>query len=168
MKIPAKLMTAAAGTDRRIKPRHLLLIEVAISVGQQGTDALVHDLSTTGLRIETDDPLDVGEQLTIELMGGTTIEATVVWSSDRSYGCRFASSVPQGVIGAILLQAPIDLPSSVPTRTIEEVELESGLDILRLAKWYEDFQKRRSSSGEQLVGFRKVDDHIVALISRLS
>lgn len=168
MKIPAKLMTESAGTERRIKPRHVLHIEVAISVGEQGTDASVHDLSTTGLRIETDDPLEVGEQLTIELLGDATVDATVVWTSDRSYGCRFDSPVPQSVIGAIVLQAPIDLPSSQPTRSIEEVDLASGLDILRLAEWYEDFQKRRSSSGEQLIGFRKVEDHIVALISRLS
>lgn len=168
MKIPAKLVTESAGPERRINRRHVLLIEVAISVAEQGSDASVHDLSTTGLRIETDDPLEVGEQLTIELLGETTVEATVVWNSDRSYGCRFVSPVPQGVIGAIVLQAPIDMPSSMPTRSIEEVDLHSGLDILRLAEWYEAFQKRRSSSGEQLIGFRKIDDHIVALISRLS
>lgn len=168
MRIRAKLMTPTEGQERRVKRRHVLRLDVAISVGEQGSDASVHDLSTVGLRIETDDPLEMGEQLTIELLDNTTVEAQVVWSSNRSYGCRFATPIPQGVVGAIVLQAPIDLPASVPTQSIEEIELQSGLDILRLADWYEDFQKRRSTSGEQLIGFRKIDDHIVALISRLS
>lgn len=168
MRIRATLTTPLDGPDRRAKRRHVLHLDVAISVGEQGTDASVHDLSTRGLRIETDDKLEVGEQLVIELLDKTAVEAEVIWNSGRSYGCRFVTPVSQGVIGSIVLQAPIDLPSSVPTQSIQEVELDSGLDILRLASWYEDFQKRKSSSGEQLIGFRKVDDHIVALISRLN
>lgn len=168
MRIRATLTAPHEGAERRVRNRHLLRLDVAISVGEQGTDASVHDLSTTGLRIETDEKLDVGELLVIELIERNVVEAEVIWSSDRSYGCRFTAPVSQGVIGAIVLQAPIDLPASVPSTSIHEVELDSGLDIFRLANWYEEFEKRRSASGEQLIGFRKVDEHIVALVSKLN
>lgn len=168
MKIPAKLFLPRDGVERRGRPRHVLRLDVSIAVGQHGSDALVHDLSTTGFRIETDDRLTIGETLTIALPDNSTAEAEVIWNRDRSYGCRFTQAVTQAAIGAIVLQAPIDLPATVPAQSVIEVELGSGLDILQLADWYQDFQKRRSSSGEQLIGFRKVDDRIVALISRLS
>lgn len=168
MKLRARLIDLPEGVDRRGTERRVLRFDFAISAGDKGIEASAHDLSTTGLRIETDGILAVGDELLVELPDIPPIEARVVWQDGRMYGCEFLSDIPKRTIGAVVMQSPFDTPSPYPSDRVEEVELGVNVDVDTLAQWYMDFKKRRASSGEQLIGFRKTRDRIIALISRLN
>jgi PilZ domain len=168
MKIRARLLTVGSEGDRREKERHVLQLDVTLAANAQGIDAAVQDLSTAGLRIETEVSLEVGEDILVELVDTQSVEARVVWKNGNVYGCQFRDPIAKRVVGMVVLQAPFEEPLSGWTTQVEEVPLGKDIGVDLLAQWYADFEQRRTSSGEQLLGFRQVGNHIVALISRLS
>jgi hypothetical protein len=168
MKILARLLTFPSTSQRNEVRRRVLYLEVAVITSDQGVSAPVYDLSTTGLRIESDTNLDVGEEILVSLPEVGEVKARVVWKDRNTYGCAFLEPIPKRVVGAVVLQAPFEEPSASQFNLVQEVEVGRGVDIDSLAQWYADFEQRRASSGEQLIGFRKVDDHFVALIALLN
>lgn len=168
MMLRAKILDQA-NAELRGAERRVLRLTVSLSTAEDGTDALIHDLSNTGLRIETDANLAVGDALLVDLPDDNRAEARVVWKKDASYGCEFLKPIAKGVFGAAVLRAPFEVPQEASSFRIEEVALGSGMDASELAQWYSDFESRKSASGEQLVGFRHgPDGQIVALIARLN
>ncbi len=169
MMLRAKILDQDNGADLRSSERRVLRLTVSLSTAGDGIDALIHDLSNTGLRIETGAKLAIGDELLVDLPDDNLIEARVVWNNDNSYGCEFLSPIAKGVFGAAVLRAPFEVPTPADSYRIEEVPLGSLADTNELAQWYADFEGRKSASGEQLVGFRNdPDGQIVALIARLN
>lgn len=168
MKIRARLLTVIPGGERREKQRHVLNLDVSVIANRSGIEASVQDLSTEGLRIETEVSLDIDEIIQVELADDQSIEAQVVWKDGNDYGCRFLAPIEKRLVGTVVLKAPIDEPISGRFTSIEEVPIGQGIDIDVLAQWYSDFEQRRTSSGEQLIGFRQAGNQIIALISRLN
>lgn len=168
MKIRARLLTFPSTSQRNEARRRVLYLEVAVIAGDQGVSAPVHDLSTTGLRIESDTSLDLGEEILVSLPEIGEVKTRVVWKDGNTYGCAFLEPIPKRVVGAVVLQAPFEEPSANQSSVVQVVEVGRGVDIDSLAQWYAEFEQRRATSGEQLIGFRKVDDHFVALIALLN
>jgi len=90
--------------NRRGAPRRQLSLGALLS--ETGGDAVVHDLSATGVLIETRANLATFEQLQLDLPEvGMTI-ATVMWNSGSFYGCELHKPLPQAAISAALLRSP--------------------------------------------------------------
>lgn len=52
-------------------------------------DVVVLDISRSGVRIVTDAPLEIGQEITIGLAGAGVTRAFVAWARDGEYGCAF-------------------------------------------------------------------------------
>jgi len=94
----------------------------------------IHDVSATGLLIETATELAVLDDLEIELPEAGFTPALVVWSSGRFYGCQFKERISQAAISAALLRSPAAEPGDAllqlrftepaPSEHAEELEAE--------------------------------------------
>jgi hypothetical protein len=71
---------------------------------------MIHDLSSTGLLVQTDDPPAIGERLHVVLPEQGRFPAKVVWSSGRFVGCKFDRPLPRAALSAALLRGV--LPSA--------------------------------------------------------
>jgi transcriptional regulator with XRE-family HTH domain len=79
---------------------------------------VVHDLSATGLLLETSIELAVDERLEVELPEATNARARVIWKSGNLFGCQFTSPLPRAALSAAqLLSSPeIDIVSRSPSK----------------------------------------------------
>lgn len=105
MAIGARLETRGTA-DLRGASRRLLHLEVtAAKPSGQSVQALVHNISETGLLLETSTDLEIGEQVTILLPHKAETSAHVIWASDGLYGCKFAAPLTRSVLSAAQLQS---------------------------------------------------------------
>ena len=83
--------------ERRSDPRTPATLRVAKLIQSDGREQLirVRNVTAGGLMAELGHPLDVGEQVGIEL-SAQKIPATVVWTRDGTAGCKFDQSVDLG------------------------------------------------------------------------
>jgi transcriptional regulator with XRE-family HTH domain len=118
-------------------------------------------LSAGGLLIETGERLRVGETLAVSLPHGGWHEATVVWSSSRFHGCRFAEALTAAVLSAAQLKAepgggrenaeglPARLSALRQARGLTGEQLARRIGVSRQALWYWE-TGRRTPRPEQL------------------
>lgn len=108
MAMLARLEASDEYANRRSSNRRLLSLQVpgAIDAGQ-GVDVFIHDLSLTGLLIETWESLHVGTRLTVDLPEIGKTEAQVVWSTGHYFGCQFDTAIPAAALSAAMLRNPI-------------------------------------------------------------
>ena len=57
--------------------------------GSEPHDSWVHDVSSTGMRIECRANLAIGEEVTVGLVGAGATVARIVWRRGNEYGCEF-------------------------------------------------------------------------------
>ncbi len=102
-----------------------------LSLESQGTtssgiaaDVVIHNISTTGLLIETSVNLSIGEVLAVEVPHAGATLAVIMWNSGNLFGCEFVAPVPNAAISASLLRNPIEQPSIAPA--IETQPLPEG------------------------------------------
>jgi len=69
----------------------------------------IHDISNTGLLLETGASLAERQKFDVELPEIGVTQATVVWASARYFGCRFNAPVSRAAVSAALLRNPIVL-----------------------------------------------------------
>lgn len=107
-----KMEPTAELRNRRRSIRHPLQLKLKSS-GFTAPDrhALLHNLSETGLLLETNSPLSIDEVLSIELPHVGSRQAQVVWTGGHFSGCSFLKPISPATISAALLKNP------VPTRT---------------------------------------------------
>ena len=91
--------------SRRYAARRSLKLGSVLS--ESGEEIVIHDLSLTGLLIETSGELSNGDTLLVEIPERGPTPATVVWSSGRYFGCEFQLSIPAAAVSAALLQSPV-------------------------------------------------------------
>jgi len=112
--------------NRRYTSRRALRLKSAVS--DRGIDVVIHDLSPTGLLIETGQELCSGETLFVDLPDRGPTAASVVWTSGNFHGCAFEQSIPTAAVSAALLRSPAVTPS------------ENGFDITRLRELAADIE----------------------------
>ena len=110
MSISARLQITPAADRRGWTRRSLSLVS---SLQATDGDVTIHDVSTTGLLIETSAELAILDDLEIELPEVGFTPALVMWSSGRFYGCQFKERISQGAISAALLRSPAARPEQI-------------------------------------------------------
>ena len=126
----------SAQAQRGSVRRRLRLDTVGKAAAKGSTPVEIHDLSTSGMLIETSVELTEGEALEIELPRTGPQTAKVIWASGRFYGCQFAEPIsPAAVSAALLRSRPTDqsaVPADVPE--LASPDFASRLAELRTAK----------------------------------
>lgn len=95
-----------AGNGRSARRKLRLPIQGSKATGAE-LAALVHNISATGLLIESDAALTVDETIEINLphAGGTL--AKVIWTSGRLSGCQFGMPISQATLSAAQLRSAV-------------------------------------------------------------
>lgn len=115
MRISARLQITPSADRRDWQRRRLSL---GSSLQSTGDDVTIHDISASGMLIETAAELAVFDALEIELPETGITPALVIWNSGRYFGCEFKQGLSQGAISAALLRslpaAPAELELPLP------------------------------------------------------
>lgn len=103
--------------DSRKRRRHKLLLEIEA----HGPESLagmvvVHDISDTGLLIETESRLKAGEMVEVNLPQAGTMVAEIMWEGGEIYGCRFMRELPQAAVSAARLGSGFTHPNARASR----------------------------------------------------
>ena len=113
-------------SDFRGKTRRTLRLQVDAAVQANGqTEAIIHNLSESGLLIETAADLAIGESVHVAIPGIGFRSAKVTWKNERFFGCKFEKEIPRAAISAVVLKAPFDVTASVPhegPRALDQLE----------------------------------------------
>lgn len=75
--------------------------------GSQPHDSWVHDVSSTGMRIECRAELAIGEEVTVGLAGAGATVARVVWRRGNEYGCEFAEPLSATAAASAFNGSPV-------------------------------------------------------------
>ena len=111
--------------DRRGSARRSLRLDVGPSEGPlAGAPVTIHDLSLTGLLIETSAGLDAGEKFQVSLPEAGSVDTTVVWSSGEYYGCHFNQPISPAALSAALLQSVPDAADAAPPAALTGIAAE--------------------------------------------
>src|SRR5688500_1743644 len=95
MSLLAHLEPPDSTANRRSAARRTLRLQArGTTASQSAAQVTIHDLSLTGLLIETSADLAAGERIDVEVPEAGPAEAKVVWSSGRFYGCKFKRPIP--------------------------------------------------------------------------
>jgi transcriptional regulator with XRE-family HTH domain len=105
MAILAYLDPQSESDNRRAAPRRALRLETSGFIAGTGeANVTIHNISAGGLLIETALDLAEGDQLVIELPEAGLVSASVVWRSERLYGCAFDTAIGPAALAAAQLQ----------------------------------------------------------------
>jgi transcriptional regulator with XRE-family HTH domain len=177
MSIEAHLEQRRRAVESRVGPRRKLRLAAPGASGS-GTpmNVVVHDLSETGLLLQTSGQLSVGERIEVVLPHAGPTEANVVWASNEFFGCRFEKRISRATLSAAqLLSGPEpDSPLAdrpVPAREpdsdesfgtrLRRIRKERGISLIGLArlvsvskptvwKWERDDVRPRQKSVQAL------------------
>lgn len=104
---------AARAAPRSARRRALRLETSGFAAGAGEANVTIHNISATGLLLETGLALAEGERLALDLPEAGTVTAVVVWRSERLYGCAFEQAIGPAALAAAQLQG---FAPGVPTR----------------------------------------------------
>lgn len=121
-----------AGAKRGAARMHMRFEAAGSLDGSDGTIVVIHNLSATGMLIETLSDLAIGQRLTVALPEAPDCAATIVWRSEALAGCRFDRPLSRAALSAAQLRNP--LPDDVdPARAPDGGEV-LAQRLLRLRK----------------------------------
>lgn len=123
MPIAAHFETTAHGGEQVRAERRRLLLEAggALPSGERA-EVTIHNLSETGLLLETAGDLEIGEAIDLEIDDRGVSRAHVVWASGALYGCAFDEPLATSVLTAAQLRGAVQRkgapagPSPVPVQ----------------------------------------------------
>lgn len=125
----ARISVTPASGERRHAQRRTLSLGTLASSDPASWRVVVHNLSETGLRMQTGMLLHIGDTIEVELPETESVIARVIWADDTTYGCEFLSPISKGGVSAALLRSPADTSAAEATEAHadfleEEHELE--------------------------------------------
>jgi Predicted transcriptional regulators len=74
---------------------------------------LVHNVSETGLLLETSSELEIGDAIDVDLPDAKAVRAQVVWASDQLYGCAFDRPLSAATLSAAQLRSAVQNAGSI-------------------------------------------------------
>lgn len=106
MVIAAHFEDVAKPGGAQREPRRRLFLETkgALASGH-ATDVLVHNVSATGLLLESTKALSLDEVIEIDLPHAGSAQARVVWASGSLFGCQFTAPISPAALSAALLRS---------------------------------------------------------------
>ncbi len=113
MAVAAQFDILPKGENQRGTARHQIRLRVrggAVSGG--ASDVLIHNLSTTGMLIESTAQLTVGDEIAVDLPEAAKSVGRVVWASEQFFGCVFDRPLSTAAASAAKLRSepPTELP----------------------------------------------------------
>lgn len=99
----------------RASRRRLLLETQGELGGGASASVLVHNLSETGLLMETQEGLEIDDIVDLALPEVGTTRARVVWASDRLYGCAFDTPLAPAALSAAQLRSSAQIQAAPDT-----------------------------------------------------
>lgn len=108
MSIEARFDSDDDQADKRGAPRRTLRLGVSgrFAGGISGT-ATVHNISATGMLVESIVPLTEGEAISVDIPEAGERRATVVWVDGPMHGCRFDEPLPSAALSAAQLRGAV-------------------------------------------------------------
>lgn len=140
MSVRAELTPQRRLHDQRRAKRHKLRLLVPGSVPSEGAlEVLIHDLSPTGILIESSTEVSHGETIDLIIPEVGSTPARVVWISGRYLGCEFKTPISSAAVSAALLRAPIPLDESpvelsAPLAVEHETQFDDPNELSHFAK----------------------------------
>lgn len=106
MAVAAQFDILPMGKNTRGTARHQMRLRVRSAAGSGGAaDVLVHNLSATGMLLESASQLAVGDEIAVELPEASGSTAKVVWASGQFFGCAFDRPLPAAAVSAAQLRS---------------------------------------------------------------
>jgi hypothetical protein len=102
--------------DGRDASRHRLFLDARASTGSQAAEILIHNLSSTGMLLETSIDLAANNGFDVDIPEVGTVHAGIIWNSETFYGCQFEQPLSRAAVSAALLRSPSDWAASAPLR----------------------------------------------------
>ena len=135
MAITAHLENSAKTGGQRREPRRQLRLEAqgALATGDS-TDVVVHDVSVTGLLLESTVSLSQGDTIEIDLPFAGPTGSKVVWSSGNLYGCQFEEPISAAALSAAQLQSAVGHEVEISARPPSTTDESLGVRLQRLRK----------------------------------
>jgi len=108
MAIPAYIDKAAWSGGKLRSPRRTLRLRLhgAKATGVE-VEVLVHNISATGLLLESEIELALGDRIEVSLPHAGATWAKVIWSSTRIYGCQFDTPISPATLSAAQLRSVV-------------------------------------------------------------
>lgn len=119
--VEAALRAVGSDPDDRAAARFALRLDVEGYAESGATKARIYNISETGLLLETDANLSVGEAIYVDLPEAAATAAVVVWNDRQFFGCEFRQDLSSGAVSAALLKSPYD-PLPLPEFPLSAVD----------------------------------------------
>lgn len=118
------------GSESRAAGRRALALNGRVLAGGQVLEAVIHNLSSTGMLIETSTDLAGETGLDIEIPEAGTVRAEIAWQSETFFGCQFVQPLSRAAVSAALLRSPtVRLSPAAPASAARaEVEAAGAID----------------------------------------
>lgn len=123
MAVLAQLDTRSQIVSRRGRQRRALRLSIDEAfVDGRTIDIILHDLSVTGLLIETNSDLSVGDVIQLEVPESGPVDTEIMWHSGNFYGCQFEREISKKAISAALLRSSYGSTPASLSRALAEVD----------------------------------------------
>ncbi|MEQ8309230.1 MAG: helix-turn-helix domain-containing protein [Sphingopyxis sp.] len=126
----------AAGKGRASRRQLRLPLHGSKATGTE-IEALVHNLSATGMLVESEAAFDIGEVIEVNLPHSGKTAAKIIWTSARLAGCQFEMPISPATLSAAQLRSVVVEPEGQPIEagTPASIETFGGrLQRLRVAR----------------------------------
>lgn len=123
----------ADSADQRTSDRRVLRLEARVATPAGAGGIQVHNLSRSGLLLEGVTGVSAGTEIEVELPGGSSHRAEVVWADETLFGCRFATPLTQAQLSAALLRSAPREAEAGPARPLTPAEA-----LARLREHWDD------------------------------
>lgn len=103
----------AAGKGRASRRQLRLPLHGSKASGTE-IEAFVHNISATGMLVESEASLDVGEVIEVNLPHSGKTAAKIIWTSERLAGCQFDMPISPATLSAAQLRSVVVEPDAAP------------------------------------------------------
>ena len=121
----------SAGNGRASRRRLRLPLHGSKAAGSE-IEAFVHNISATGMLVESQAPLEIGEVIEVNLPHSGKTATKVVWTSGGLAGCQFDKPISPATLSAAQLKSvvgpDVHAPEDAPAPTTESF----GIRLQRL------------------------------------
>lgn len=122
----------AAGKGRASRRQLRLPLHGSKASGTE-IEAFVHNISATGMLVESEASLDVGEVIEVNLPHSGKTAAKIIWTSERLAGCQFEMPISPATLSAAQLRSVVVEPDAAPAEAGGPTSIETfGARLQRL------------------------------------
>lgn len=129
MAIFGHFLPSAPSAEKRFDARRKLsLLASGLRHDGTGLEVQIHNISGTGLLLESDVKLANGDRIEIELPHAGDITAVVIWASGRLFGCQFEGPVSPATLSAVELKSAVGPAPELTPELTNAIDPAPGVD----------------------------------------